>query len=119
MRLFRSDLPLAGDASARFLPWIIGCMVYLAALAVAVVAVIDHGRLGAIGEHHAFACHQLLAGRGGFIGAAGAGHHAAGLGFQHDAVRLGLFLRRLILRQRGNRHHGQQAAGDYVRNACH
>ena len=35
MRLFRSDLPLAGDASARFLPWIIGCMVYLAALAVA------------------------------------------------------------------------------------
>jgi cell division transport system permease protein len=35
MRLFRSDLPLAGDASARFLPWIIGCMVYLAALALA------------------------------------------------------------------------------------
>ncbi len=35
MRLLRSDLPLAGDASARFLPWIIGCMVYLAALALA------------------------------------------------------------------------------------
>jgi cell division transport system permease protein len=35
MGLFRSDLPLAGDASARFLPWIIGCMVYLAALALA------------------------------------------------------------------------------------
>lgn len=35
MRLFRSDLPLAGDASGRFLPWIIGCMVYLAALALA------------------------------------------------------------------------------------
>lgn len=32
MRLFRSDLPLAGDATARFLPWIMGCMVYLAAL---------------------------------------------------------------------------------------
>jgi len=35
MRWLRSDLPLAGDASGRFLPWIIGCMVYLAALALA------------------------------------------------------------------------------------
>jgi cell division transport system permease protein len=35
MRLFRSDLPLASDASTRFLPWIICCMVYLAALALA------------------------------------------------------------------------------------
>lgn len=33
MRLMRSDLPLSSDSSARFLPWIIGCMVYLAALA--------------------------------------------------------------------------------------
>ena len=33
MGLLRSDLPLGGDGSARFLPWIIGCMVYLAALA--------------------------------------------------------------------------------------
>ena len=33
MRLMRSDLPLSNDSSARFLPWIIGCMVYLAALA--------------------------------------------------------------------------------------
>jgi cell division transport system permease protein len=33
--LLRSDLPLGGDGSARFLPWIIGCMVYLAALALA------------------------------------------------------------------------------------
>jgi cell division transport system permease protein len=42
MRLFRSDLPLAGDASARFLPWIIGCMVYLAALAVAAALSADN-----------------------------------------------------------------------------
>ena len=35
MGLLRSDLPLSGDGSARFLPWIIGCMVYLAALALA------------------------------------------------------------------------------------
>jgi cell division transport system permease protein len=35
MALLRSDLPLGGDGSARFLPWIIGCMVYLAALALA------------------------------------------------------------------------------------
>jgi len=42
MRLFRSDLPLAGDASARFLPWIIGCMVYLAALALAAALAADN-----------------------------------------------------------------------------
>jgi len=35
MGLLRSDLSLGGDGSARFLPWIIGCMVYLAALALA------------------------------------------------------------------------------------
>ena len=29
------DLPLAGDASARFLPWVAGAMVFLAALALA------------------------------------------------------------------------------------
>jgi cell division transport system permease protein len=54
MRLFRSDLPLAGDASARFLPWIIGCMVYLAALALA-------GALSA--ENLAGRWHAELAGR--------------------------------------------------------
>ena len=54
MRLFRSDLPLAGDASARFLPWIIGCMVYLAALALA-------GALSA--ENLASRWHAELAGR--------------------------------------------------------
>jgi cell division transport system permease protein len=43
MGLFRSELPFAGDASARFLPWIIGCMVYLAALAL--VATIAADRL--------------------------------------------------------------------------
>jgi cell division transport system permease protein len=42
MRLFRSDLPLAGDASGRFLPWIIGCMVYLAALALAAALAADN-----------------------------------------------------------------------------
>lgn len=31
----RSDLPLASDASGRFVPWIVGFMVYLAALALA------------------------------------------------------------------------------------
>jgi cell division transport system permease protein len=54
MRLFRSDLPLAGDASARFLPWIIGCMVYLASLALA-------GALAA--ENLAARWHADLAGR--------------------------------------------------------
>jgi cell division transport system permease protein len=42
MRLFRSDLPLAGDASGRFLPWIICCMVYLAALALAAALAADN-----------------------------------------------------------------------------
>jgi cell division transport system permease protein len=41
MGLIRSDLPLAGDSSARFLPWIIGCMVYLAALALAATMAAD------------------------------------------------------------------------------
>lgn len=35
MLRLRSDLPLVGDASGRFLPWIVGFMVYLAALAIA------------------------------------------------------------------------------------
>lgn len=35
MLRLRSDLPLGNDASGRFLPWIVGFMVYLAALAVA------------------------------------------------------------------------------------
>jgi cell division transport system permease protein len=43
MGLLRSDLPLGGDGSARFLPWIIGCMVYLAALALA--ATMGAGRI--------------------------------------------------------------------------
>ena len=30
-----SDLPLRGDATSRFLPWIIGVMVFLATLSVA------------------------------------------------------------------------------------
>src|SRR5262245_30195236 len=42
MALLRSDLPLGGDGSARFLPWIIGCMVYLAALALAATMGADH-----------------------------------------------------------------------------
>lgn len=33
--MLRSDLPLGADAAARFLPWIVGAMVYLAALALA------------------------------------------------------------------------------------
>ncbi|MBL8708066.1 MAG: hypothetical protein JNL25_02635 [Rhodospirillaceae bacterium] len=40
MRL-RSDLPLNRDAAARFLPWILGFMVYLAALAVGAAMVVD------------------------------------------------------------------------------
>ena len=35
MLLVRSDLPLEGDPAGRFLPWIVGFMVYLAALSVA------------------------------------------------------------------------------------
>jgi cell division transport system permease protein len=33
--ILRSDLPLGKDGSSRFLPWIVGAMVYLAALALA------------------------------------------------------------------------------------
>lgn len=33
--MLRNDLPLGKDGSARFLPWIVGAMVYLAALALA------------------------------------------------------------------------------------
>lgn len=33
--MLRRDLPLGADAAARFLPWIVGAMVYLAALALA------------------------------------------------------------------------------------
>lgn len=50
----RSDLPLNRDASARFLPWIIGFMVYLCALAVAAALLVDrlsdHWRQGLIGN---------------------------------------------------------------------
>ena len=35
LNLLRSDLPLGQEGSARFLPWIVGAMVYLAALALA------------------------------------------------------------------------------------
>ena len=38
---FRSDLPLDRDAAAKFLPWILGFMVYLAALAVGAAMVVD------------------------------------------------------------------------------
>jgi cell division transport system permease protein len=37
----RSDLPLDRDAAAKFLPWILGFMVYLAALAVGTAMVVD------------------------------------------------------------------------------
>jgi len=37
----RSDLPLDRDAAAKFLPWILGFMVYLAALAVGSAMVVD------------------------------------------------------------------------------
>lgn len=37
----RTDLPLERDAAARFLPWILGFMVYLAALAVGAAMVVD------------------------------------------------------------------------------
>ncbi|MBL9034036.1 MAG: hypothetical protein JNN33_04675 [Rhodospirillaceae bacterium] len=39
---FRSDLPLDRDSTARFLPWIIGFMVYLAMIAAAVALLVDH-----------------------------------------------------------------------------
>jgi cell division transport system permease protein len=35
MAMLRNDLPLGKDGSGRFLPWIVGAMVYLAALALA------------------------------------------------------------------------------------
>lgn len=41
MRLMRTDLPLSSDVSARFLPWILGCMVYLAALALVATLAAD------------------------------------------------------------------------------
>src|SRR5258708_1542687 len=34
------DIPLAGDAAARFLPWLIGFMVYLAALGLALALLV-------------------------------------------------------------------------------
>jgi cell division transport system permease protein len=37
----RTDLPLDRDAAARFLPWILGFMVYLAALAVGSALIVD------------------------------------------------------------------------------
>jgi cell division transport system permease protein len=42
MLRFRTDLPLDRDATARFLPWIIGFMVYLAMIAATVALVVDH-----------------------------------------------------------------------------
>ncbi len=53
MKLLRSDLPLVQDASGRFLPWIIGFMVYLAALtlggAMAVEKTVSHWHAGLAG----------------------------------------------------------------------
>src|SRR5919197_5515965 len=42
MLRFRTDLPLDRDTTARFLPWIIGFMVYLAMIAATVALVVDH-----------------------------------------------------------------------------
>jgi cell division transport system permease protein len=42
MLRFRTDLPLDRDATSRFLPWIIGFMVYLAMIAATVALVVDH-----------------------------------------------------------------------------
>ncbi|HET6620492.1 MAG TPA: cell division protein [Dongiaceae bacterium] len=42
MLRFRTDLPLDRDSTARFLPWIIGFMVYLAMIAATVALVVDH-----------------------------------------------------------------------------
>jgi cell division transport system permease protein len=39
---FRTDLPLDRDSTARFLPWIIGFMVYLAMIAATIALVVDH-----------------------------------------------------------------------------
>ncbi|MBX6323676.1 MAG: cell division protein [Rhodospirillaceae bacterium] len=49
MALLRSDLPLNKDLSARFLPWIVAFMVYLAALALAIAMGLD----GVIGRWEA------------------------------------------------------------------
>jgi len=50
----RSDLPLNRDASARFLPWIIGFMVYLCVIAIAAALTVDriaeHWRQGLAGN---------------------------------------------------------------------
>lgn len=42
MLRFRTDLPLDRDSTARFLPWIIGFMVYLALIAATVALLVDH-----------------------------------------------------------------------------
>lgn len=42
MLRFRTDLPLDRDSTARFLPWIIGFMVYLAMIAATVALLLDH-----------------------------------------------------------------------------
>ena len=42
MLRFRTDLPLDRDSTARFLPWIIGFMVYLAMLAATVALLVEH-----------------------------------------------------------------------------
>src|SRR6185295_6556504 len=43
MLRFRTDLPLDRDTSARFLPWIIGFMVYLAMIAATVALLVVLG----------------------------------------------------------------------------
>jgi len=42
MLRFRTDLPLDRDSTARFLPWIIGFMVYLAMIAASVALLVEH-----------------------------------------------------------------------------
>ena len=42
MLRFRTDLPLDRDTTSRFLPWIIGFMVYLALIAATVALLVDH-----------------------------------------------------------------------------
>jgi cell division transport system permease protein len=42
MLRFRTDLPLDRDSTARFLPWIIGFMVYLAMIAATVALLVHH-----------------------------------------------------------------------------
>ncbi len=42
MLRFRTDLPLDRDTTARFLPWIIGVMVYLAIIAATVALLVHH-----------------------------------------------------------------------------